>query len=48
MVPQETPMVAKLLESEAAMKIEKQKLKEKVLQMELMSENKQQYEVNKL
>lgn len=34
MVPEEAPMVAKLLKSEAQMKIEKQKLKEKVLAME--------------
>ena len=38
LVPEETPMVVKLVQSEAAAKLEKQKLKEKVLQMESLQE----------
>ena len=39
MVPSEAPMAVKLLKSEAAMKLERQKLKEKVLQIEAMGED---------
>ena len=43
LVPEETPMVMKLVQAEAAARLEKQKLKEKVLQMESLAEQEQQY-----
>ncbi len=38
MVPEETTMAVTVMKSEAASKLEKQKIKEKILQIELLSE----------
>jgi hypothetical protein len=37
LVPEEAPMAVKLVKSEAAMKLEKQRLKERVLQIESLA-----------
>ncbi len=43
LVPEEAPMVVKLLKSEAALRLEKQRLKEKVLQIESLTEQEVSY-----